>query len=86
MAKKQKTKVMLHDVVGWYGAIAIVSGYFLTSFDVIANDQLLYQLINLTGASGLFYLGYKKRVNESMFINAFWFIIASLALIKLVVD
>lgn len=74
--KKQKTKSMaLHDVVGWYGSLAIVSGYFLSSFDIVNANSFLFQFINLTGASGLLYLGYKRNVKESMFLNTFWVII-----------
>ena len=83
--KKQKTHIKLHHITGWYGSIAIVSGYFLSSFGVLDGDSILYQMINLTGASGLFYLALHKRIKESMFLNSFWIVIATISLVRLLV-
>ena len=83
--KKQKHHIKVHHITGWYGSIAIVSGYFLASFGVLDGKSILYQLINLTGASGLFYLALHKHIKESIFLNSFWIIIATISLIRLVV-
>ena len=74
-----------HHIAGWYGSIAIVSGYFLSSFGVLNSSMLVYQFINLSGAAGLFYLGFHKRIKESMFLNGFWIVIATISIIRLLI-
>jgi hypothetical protein len=84
--KKQKRKLMpRHHIAGWYGSIAIVSGYFLSSFGVLDSGSIIYQIINLSGAAGLFYLGFHKHIKESMFLNGFWIVIATISLLRLLV-
>lgn len=73
----------LHHITGWYGSVAIVTGYFLSSFGVLDSESTVYQLINLTGAAGLFYLGFHKHIKESMFLNGFWVVIAIVSLVRL---
>lgn len=84
--KNQKHKLMpRHHIAGWYGSIAIVSGYFLSSFGILRSDMIVYQLINLSGATGLFYLGFHKHIKESMFLNGFWIVIATISLLRILV-
>ena len=80
--KKQK-QIPLYHVTGWYGSVAIVSGFFLVSFGILHTGDFLYQLINLTGASGILYLSYKKNVKESLFLNSFWAVIALISMVKM---
>jgi hypothetical protein len=46
------------DVIGWYGLIAILTGYFLISYDIIKNGYL-YQIINLTGSAAMSWTAFK---------------------------
>lgn len=74
------------EVVGWYGTIAIVSAYFLVSFEVVNADSWQFQLLNLTGAAGIIIISALKGVRQSVVLNAFWAAIALLALVRLLVQ
>ena len=41
------------ELLGWYGALAIITGYFLVSFSYLESTSLYYQLLNATGAIGI---------------------------------
>jgi hypothetical protein len=86
MAKTKTKNMPIYHIAGWYGSCAIVSGYFLVSFGVFDSNDLAYQVLNLSGASGLFYLGFKKGISESMFLNGFWIIIALISLTRMVLQ
>jgi hypothetical protein len=70
------------EIAGWYGACAIVLAYFLVSFKVIRPDGLVYQLLNLTGAIGIIVISAIKGVRQSVVLNAFWAVIALIALLR----
>lgn len=71
------------EVAGWYGAGAIVLAYFLVSFNVVNADSAAFQLLNLTGAIGIILISVVKKVSQSVVLNAFWAVIALVALIRL---
>ena len=48
-------------VVGWYGVIAILLGYALSSFSVISNQDIWYHILNGTGALGIVIDTYADR-------------------------
>ncbi len=72
-------------MVGWYGAIAVVSSYTLVSFGAISASGYLYQLLNLTGAAGIAYISIKKKAKQPAVSNTVWAIIAFVAIINLAV-
>ena len=76
-------KRLIAEFVGWYGTTAIVLAYILVSFDVIASSSYIFQLLNLTGASGIIIISAIKGVGQSVILNIFWAIIATAALIQL---
>jgi hypothetical protein len=73
------------DVIGWYGTVAILGSFALVSFNVISATGLVYQVLNLTGGLGLLTISLAKGVKQSVAVNAFWALIALIALIKLIV-
>lgn len=73
------------EAAGWYGTLAIVSAYALVSFDVIQPDGWAFQLLNLSGALGILIISAIKNVRQSVALNAFWFMIAAIALIRLAI-
>jgi hypothetical protein len=73
------------EVVGWYGAIAIVLAYALVSFNAIPADGWIFQLLNLTGAIGIIVISLIKGVRQSVALNTFWAVIAVIALIRLII-
>lgn len=69
------------DLAGWYGAIAIVLAYTLTSFHSIAAGGWIYLLLNLTGSVGLLWISLIKRVWQNVSINAVWLVVAAVGLV-----
>lgn len=45
-------KNLIDEVVGWYGMAAILSAYALVSFNFLPASNIIYQLLNFTGAGG----------------------------------
>lgn len=83
MKKRTSKPHVIAQIVGWYGAGAIILGFLLVSFEVIKPNLLTYQLLNLTGALGLLILGIDRHVRQSVVVNFFWITIALLAIVRL---
>lgn len=84
MRASPKTKKILAETAGWYGALAILFAYILASFAFVAADGIIYQLLNLTGAVGLVIVSVYKNVQQSVVLNIFWAGVAIVALARLV--
>ncbi len=78
-------KLNIHELLGWYGAIVIVLAYALLSFDIINANDFIYQTLNATGALGIAYISYIKKVYQSVVLNIIWLVIALIAIIRIVV-
>ena len=74
---------MIYEILGWYGAIALIGGYFLNSFGVIESNSIAYQLLNITGSFGIALISYKKKAFQPMTLNAIWMAIGVIAVIAL---
>lgn len=68
---------------GWYGTIAIMTAFALSSFSVIKPTDLLYQILNLTGAVGIVTVSFYKRAYQPAVLNIIWIIIALIAIAKI---
>lgn len=77
---------MLEEAIGWYGAVAIVGAYALTSFGVVSPQTALYQALNATGALGIVYISFKKEAYQPGALNVIWAVIAIVALIRLFIS
>jgi hypothetical protein len=91
MAQKNKaplspTKMLLINIFGWYGVVAYQVAYILISFHVVDADSIIYQLINLTGGLGLFVISLIKRAHQPAVSNLIWSIIATIALINILLN
>lgn len=83
---RMSIKQLLAEIAGWYGAAAILAAYLLVSFTIITGDGLLFQLLNLTGALGILAIAAYKKVRQSILLNVFWLIIATVALIRIFIN
>jgi NADH:ubiquinone oxidoreductase subunit 6 (subunit J) len=72
------------EIMGWYGAAAIVGAYALTSFGILTSSNIWYQLINLTGALGIAVISFSKKAYQPAVLNILWIIIAIIALVRMV--
>ena len=69
------------DLLGWYGTLAILTAYALSSFDLLEKG-LTYQLLNLTGAAGVGLVCWYKRAWQPLGLEVVWGLIAALALMR----
>ena len=77
-------KNKLIEALGWYGAVAIVGAYALNSFSLISTQDLLYQLLNFTGAIGIVIISFYKKAYQPGVLNLIWSFIAFFALLNIV--
>ncbi len=73
-------KNKLLELFGWYGTIAIVVAYSLSSFSIIETSNIWYQILNATGALGIVAVSYYKKAYQPMVLNIIWTIIGVIAL------
>lgn len=71
------------EVAGWYGTIVIVGAYALTSFGILKTSDLLYELLNLTGALGIVVESLSKKDYQPGVLNIIWTLIALIAILKI---
>lgn len=71
------------EYFGWYGAVAIITAYFMVSFAVITPTGTLYQVLNATGALGIVLVSLKKKAFQPAFLNIVWLAIAIAAIAKI---
>ena len=79
----QKKKNLLVEIVGWYGAIALIGAYALVSFALVEPAGIPYQLLNVTGSVGIVVVSLHKRNYQPMTLNIFWAGIAVVSLMRL---
>lgn len=76
-------KQKLIEIAGWYGTIAIVGAFALSSFSIIKPTDSVYQILNLTGSFGIIAVSLYKRVYQTVTLNTIWALIALVALAKI---
>ncbi len=76
-------KDKLVEGLGWYGVVAIVGAYALVSFSAIRSDQLIYQILNLTGAVGIVIDATYAKNYQPAVLNIIWFVVAFIAIIRI---
>ena len=69
------------EAVGWYGTVAILIAYASVSFGWLTSDNLIFQLLNFTGAIGIVIISLLKKAYPPATLNIIWSIIALVALI-----
>ena len=84
MVQKVQKNNLLINIVGWYGAVATLSAYFLISAGFVHGKDLSYQLLNFSGAIGLAIICYHKRTYQPLVVNIIWAFIAILAIVNIV--
>lgn len=76
-------KKKIIEIIGWYGAVAIILAYGLNSFSFLNQTNLFYQLLNLTGGIGILTISFYKRTYQPGVLNIIWTIIALVAILKI---
>lgn len=70
----------LSEILGWYGAGAILLAYALASFSIVDSGDVWYQTLNATGALGIVATSFYHRAFQPAALNLVWFVIALVAL------
>jgi len=70
------------EVTGWIGVLLILSAYSLVTFGFIQPENVLYGLMNVTGAFGIVVSSYYKRDFQPVLLNGIWLIVAVIGIIK----
>lgn len=73
---------MISDIIGWIGAILLISAYFLVSNKKISPTSATYQLMNLLGAFGAGVNVFAKAAYPSLALETVWGGIALFGLYK----
>lgn len=82
--KQESARVTLSDeIIGWYGMLGILGAYALVSFGVVEGQSVLYQLLNITGAFGLLWIAWKKRVYQSVALEVVWLVVGAVAVFQI---
>ncbi|HEV2402596.1 MAG TPA: hypothetical protein VGS08_00145 [Candidatus Saccharimonadales bacterium] len=74
-------KRRITDILGWYGAVAILLAYELVSFKVTPAHSFVYQILNLTGALGIVTVALTKKDAQPAVLNMAWAVIALIGLL-----
>ena len=77
------TKKFIEESIGWYGTVAIISAFALVSFEILPATNLIYQVLNGTGALSIVYISFKKKAYQPGVLNIIWAIIATVAIIRM---
>lgn len=69
------------EILGWYGTLAILAAYGLNSHGHLEQGAT-YQLLNLTGATGVGLVCWRRRTWQAFALEAAWGLVALSALIS----
>ena len=70
------------QIIGWLGALLIVSAYVLVSNKRVKGNSRIYQLMNLLGAVGVGINAAYQNSWPSVGLQVVWAVIAIFALIR----
>ena len=73
----------LTDILGWVGSVEILAAFGLNSFQKMKSDSVVFQLLNLSGASFLIINSVSHQAYPFTLINSVWVAISLSALVKI---
>jgi hypothetical protein len=62
----------MQEIIGWIGAILYIIAYFLVSMKKIQADDLVFQLLNISGGICLIVNSLHQDDYPSVFTNGVW--------------
>lgn len=68
------------EYFAWYGALAVLMAYVLSSFSLISTGGIVYLLLNATGSAGIAIISLKKKAYQPAALNIVWLIVTLIAL------
>jgi hypothetical protein len=70
------------EIAGWYGTVAILGAYTLSSLEVLPAASLVLAVMNLTGGLGVAWVCWRKRTWQAFWLEAIWSAVAIVALLR----
>jgi L,D-peptidoglycan transpeptidase YkuD (ErfK/YbiS/YcfS/YnhG family) len=70
------------EIAGWYGTVAILCAYALSSLEVLPAASPLLAAMNLSGGLGVAWVCWHKRTWQAFWLEAIWATIAVVALAR----
>lgn len=70
------------SVFGWYGTLAILAAYAANTAGWLESSSSGYQLLNLSGASGVAAVCFVRRTWQAFFLEVAWALIAAASLVR----
>ncbi len=67
---------LLMDIIGWVGAVLLLTAYVSVSMKRVEGDSSAYQLLNVTGGALLIVNSFHYRAFPSVAVNVAWIGIA----------
>ena len=71
------------ELFSWYGTGAIVLAYALVSFSVFQPTNIIYQLLNGSGALAIVVVSFRKHAYQPGVLNIIWTLIALVAIVNI---
>lgn len=69
------------DILGWLGALEVITAYALNSSQKIKSNSITFQLLNLTGAVLLIINSIYHKTYPFTLINTVWAVIALVTIV-----
>ena len=73
---------LVAEIAGWYGTLAILGAYVLTSLEVLPAASPVLAVLNLTGGLGVAWVCWRKRTWQAFGLEIIWAAIAVVALVR----
>jgi hypothetical protein len=70
------------EIAGWYGTLAILGAYAMSSLEVLPAASPLLAVLNLTGGLGVAWVCWRKRTWQAFGLEVVWAVIAAIALVR----
>jgi hypothetical protein len=82
ITKESDLKGKLIELYAWYGVIAILAAYMLTTLGILPSSNKMVLLLNITGSGGILIDALKSKNYQPVVLNAIWLIIAVIAIVR----
>ena len=69
------------ELIGWLGAICLLTGFALNLFQVIRSESLTYSFLNLTASVLLLYNAWMNEVFPFVVVNTVWLLFSGYKII-----
>lgn len=73
---------MKKDIAGWIGVILVLLAFILTTFGIISPKDILYGVLNGTGALGIIASSYQKKDFQPIALNVVWLLVAIIGIAR----